>query len=147
MRRASRFLLIAAEKFGKARRLAADPGVDVLMNRFNTARRKRAREVFPDAAKTRTPIVAFTATRWGTLLEPNAAWSGPPPTASDCYRFCLTQPSVQVVLTAPRSLTELEQNLDVLELPPMSKQKREEWQRFGDLVYGAGKGAFETIWP
>ena len=76
MRRASRFLLIAAEKFGKARRLAADPGVDVLMNRFNTARRKRAREVFPDAAKTRTPIVAFTATRWGTLLEPYADWPG-----------------------------------------------------------------------
>jgi hypothetical protein len=43
--RASRFLLISAEKFRKARRLAADPGVDVLMNRFSTAQRKRAREV------------------------------------------------------------------------------------------------------
>jgi hypothetical protein len=52
-----------------------------------------------------------------------------------------------VVLTAPRSLAELEQNLDVLELPPMRKQKRGQWQRFGDLVYGAGKGAFETSWP
>ena len=117
------------------------------MNRFNTARRKRAREVFPDAAKTRTPIVAFTATRWGTLLEPRAGWPGPPPTASDCYRYCLSQPSVHVVLTAPRSLAELEQNLDVLELPPMSKQKRGQWERFGDLVYSTGKGAFETSWP
>jgi hypothetical protein len=52
-----------------------------------------------------------------------------------------------VVLTAPRSLTELEQNSDVLELPPKSKLKRGQWQRFGDLVYGAGKGAFETSWP
>jgi hypothetical protein len=54
---------------------------------------------------------------------------------------------VHVVLTAPRSLAELEQNLDVLELPPMSKQKRAQWQRFGDLVYGTGKGAFEISWP
>jgi aryl-alcohol dehydrogenase-like predicted oxidoreductase len=111
------------------------------------AHRKAAREVFPVAVKARTPIVAFTATRWGMLLEPYADWPGPSPTASDCYRYCLAQPSVQVVLTAPRTLAELEQNLDVLELPPMSKQKRRQWQRFGDLVYGAGKEAFETSWP
>src|SRR5207248_8095170 len=96
-----------------ARRLAADPRVDVLMHRFNMAHRKAAREVFPAAAKARTPIVAFTATRWGTLLEPRADWRGPPPTASDCYRYCLVHRPVQVVLTAPRSLAELEQNLGV----------------------------------
>jgi predicted aldo/keto reductase-like oxidoreductase len=111
------------------------------------AHRKAAREVCPVAAKARTPIVAFTATRWGTLLEPYPGWPGRPPTASDCYRYCLAEPSVQVVLTAPRSLAELEQNLDVLELPPMSKPERGQWQRFGDLVYGAGKEAFETSWP
>src|SRR5262245_61070406 len=120
-----------------ARRLAADPRVDVLMHRFNMAHRKAALEVFPVAAKARTPIVAFTATRWGTLLEPSAAWPGPTPTASDCYRYCLAHPPVHVVLTAPRSLAELEQNLDVLESPPMSKQESAQWQHFGDLVYGA----------
>ena len=130
-----------------ARRLAADPRVDVLMHRFNMAHRKAAREVFPAAVKARTPIVAFTTTRWGTLLEPCSEWPGPPPTASDCYRYALSEPAVQVVLTAPRSLAELEQNLAVLELPPMSKQECVQWQRFGDLVYGAGKGAFETSWP
>jgi len=111
------------------------------------AHRKAALEVFPVAAKARTPVVAFTATRWGTLLEPCADWPGPPPTASVCYRYALSQPAVQVVLTAPRSLAEMEQNLDVLELPPMSTQQRGQWQRFGDLVYGAGKGPFETSWP
>jgi len=45
------------------------------------------------------------------------------------------------------SFSELEQNLGVLELPPMSQQERGRWQRFGDLVHGAGKGAFETNWP
>jgi aryl-alcohol dehydrogenase-like predicted oxidoreductase len=142
-----RFVGATAHDRSLARRLAADPRVDVLMHRFNMAHRKAAHEVFPTAAKARTPIVAFTATRWGTLLEPHADWPGPPPTASDCYRYCLAQPSVQVVLTAPRSLAELEQNLGVLELPPMSKQERGTWERFGDLVYGAGKGSFETSWP
>jgi aryl-alcohol dehydrogenase-like predicted oxidoreductase len=142
-----RFVGATAHDRSLARRLATDPRVDVLMHRLNMAHRKATNEVFPTAAKARTPIVAFTATRWGTLLEPHADWPGPLPTASDCYRFCLAQPSVQVVLTAPRSLAELEQNLDVLELPPMSKQDRDQWQRFGDLVYGTGKGAFETIWP
>jgi aryl-alcohol dehydrogenase-like predicted oxidoreductase len=142
-----RFVGTTAHDRSLARRLAADPRVDVLMHRFNMAHRKAAREVFPAAVKARTPIVAFTATRWGTLLEPNAGWPGPPPTASDCYRYCLAQPAVQVVLTAPRSLAELKQNLDVLRLPLMSKQQQGQWQRFGDLVYAGGKGAFETSWP
>jgi hypothetical protein len=29
----------------------------------------------------------------------------------------------------------------------MSKQERDQWQRFGDLVFSAGKEAFETSWP
>jgi aryl-alcohol dehydrogenase-like predicted oxidoreductase len=142
-----RFVGATAHDRPLARRLAADPRVDVLMHRFNMAHRKAAREVFPVAAKARTPIVAFTATRWGTLLEPNADWPGPLPSASDCYRYCLAERSVQVVLTAPRSLAELEQNLNVLDSPPMSKQELGQWQRFGDLVHGAGKGEFETSWP
>jgi aryl-alcohol dehydrogenase-like predicted oxidoreductase len=142
-----RFVGATAHDRSLARRLAADPRADVLMHRFNMAHRKAAHEVFPTAAKARTPIVAFTATRWGTLLAPHAGWPGLPPTASDCYRYSLAHPSVQVVLTAPRSLAELKENLDVLELPPMSKQERGQWQRFGDLVYRAGKGAFETSWP
>jgi aryl-alcohol dehydrogenase-like predicted oxidoreductase len=142
-----RFAGATAHDRSLARRLAADPRVDVLMHRFNMAHRKAAHEVFPAAAKAGIPIVAFTATRWGTLLEPQAGWPGPPPTAADCYRYCLAEPSVQVVLTAPNSVAELEQNLDVLRLPPMPKQERDRWQRFGDLVYGTGKGAFETSWP
>src|SRR5262245_38299767 len=130
-----------------ARRLAADPRVALLMTRFTMAHRKAAAEVFPAAAKVRTPVVAFTATRWGTLLEPYADRPGRPPTAAECYRYCLAEPAVQLVLTAPRSLAELEQNLDVLESPPMSKRECVRWQRFGDLVYGQGKGAFETSYP
>jgi aryl-alcohol dehydrogenase-like predicted oxidoreductase len=132
-----------------AKQLAEDPRVEILMHRFNMAHRKAANEVFPAAIKSKTPVVAFTATRWGTLLEGNAEWSGELPTAADCYRYCLAQSAVHVVLTAPKSLDELEQNAGVLKLPPMDAESLIHWDRFGDKVYersGSTKD-YETRWP
>src|SRR5262249_52474910 len=51
-----RFVGATAHDRSLASRLAADPRVDVLMHRFNMAHRKAAREVFPIAARARTPI-------------------------------------------------------------------------------------------
>jgi aryl-alcohol dehydrogenase-like predicted oxidoreductase len=130
-----------------ARRLAEEPRVDVLMHRFNMAHRKAVKEVFPAAMQSRTPVVAFTATRWGTLLKGQAEWPGEPPSAADCYRYCLTHPAVQVVLAAPRTVRELQENLRVLKSPKMNERDRSRWERFGDLVVGAGADAFETRWP
>src|SRR5437588_148423 len=69
-----------------AKQLAGDRRVDVLMHRFNMAHRKATHEVFPAAIRTSTPVVAFTATRWGTLLEPHPQCNDDPPSAADCYR-------------------------------------------------------------
>jgi aryl-alcohol dehydrogenase-like predicted oxidoreductase len=129
-----------------ARRLAADPRVDVLMHRYNMAHRKAAGEVFPAALAAKTPVVAFTATRWRSLLEPHAGWSGPPPSPVECYRYSLEQPAVQVVLTAPQTVDELDENLAVLAAPPLSDAERARCERFGDLVYGRGDDRFETEW-
>lgn len=142
-----RFVGATTHDRGLAYRLAEDPRVDVLMHRFNMAHRKAVQEVFPAAIRSRTPIVAFTATRWGTLLENHPDWPGKPPTATDCYRFCLAQPAVHLVLTAPKSLAELEENLAVLQAKRMSKQQSARWERFGDLVHSRGSDAFETRWP
>jgi aryl-alcohol dehydrogenase-like predicted oxidoreductase len=132
-----------------ARQLAEDPRVEILMHRFNMAHRKAADEVFPLAIKSETPVVAFTATRWGTLLEENADWSGETPTAADCYRYCLAHPAVQVVLTAPKSIQELDENLRVLKLPPMDRESLGHWERYGDIVYeGSGSMTdYESRWP
>ncbi len=130
-----------------ARRLAEDARVDVLMHRINMAHRKAVREVFPAAVRAKTPIVAFTATRWGTLLEAPAQWPGKPPSAADCYRYCLAQPAVHVVLTSPRSVPELQENLKVLYSPAMSAAECAKWERFGDLIHAGGADAFEKRWP
>lgn len=129
-----------------SRQLAADPRVDVLMHRFNMAHRKAAEEVFPEAMRSNTPIVAFTATRWRSLFEAPAGWTDRPPSAVDCYRYCLAQPAVQIVLTAPQTVEQLEENLAVLAAPPLSRREMAHWERFGDLVYGTGADSFETKW-
>jgi aryl-alcohol dehydrogenase-like predicted oxidoreductase len=65
-----RYVGASAHDRALARRLAGDRRVDVLMHRFNMAHRKAAAEVFPAALEAQIPVVAFTATRWGTLLSP-----------------------------------------------------------------------------
>lgn len=133
-----------------AGRLARDPRVDVLMHRYNMAHRKAESEVFPVALKSETPVIAFTATRWGTLLAPHPEWSSDPPTAADCYRYCLAQAAVRMVLTAPKSTAELRENQAVLKLPPMGSDACQGWNRFGDIIYNQAIGAghdFETQWP
>jgi aryl-alcohol dehydrogenase-like predicted oxidoreductase len=130
-----------------ARKLAEDRRIDLLMHRFNIAHRKAIREVFPTARRRKTPVLAFTATRWGTLLRQSPNSKLNPPTAADCYRYCLAHRPVALVLTAPRTVQELNQNLTVLDAPPMARRERLRWERFGDAVYGKAADPYETRWP
>lgn len=147
---AIRYVGASAHDRSLAKRLAEDSRVDVLMHRFNMAHRKAAREVFPAAEKSHTPVVAFTATRWGTLLKPRPDWPHQPPSAADCYRYCLAHSAVQIVLTAPKTVAELDENLRAMSLPPMNGDARKHWEQFGDVVYNSGGGkadAYESRWP
>jgi predicted aldo/keto reductase-like oxidoreductase len=130
-----------------SRRLAEDPRVDVLMQRYNMAHRKVADEVFPACRAHDVAVIAFTATRWGSLLRGHPQWQGRAPSALECYRFCADHPLVDAVLASPASADELEEDLALLEAPAMSPAEIERWRRYGDLVYGDGRGSFETDWP
>jgi predicted aldo/keto reductase-like oxidoreductase len=102
------------------RRLAAEAArsglIDALMIRYNAAHRGAEREVFPVTGPLGIPVIAYTALRWGALLEPTP--DDPPgfevPRAPDWYRFALQVPEVAVVLAAPQDRAELEQDLEVL---------------------------------
>jgi len=130
-----------------AAELARDPRCRVLMHRYNMAHRGAEAAVFPAALETGTPVVAFTCTRWATLLAGHPGWQGPPPSAVDCYRFALAQPAVRVALSAPHSVRELRENLATLGAPAMSAHDVAHWRRYGDVVYGGAPGEFETAWP
>ena len=127
--------------------LLQDSSCDVLMHRYNMAHRKAEAAVLPAALKANIPVVAFTATRWASLLQGHADWPHPLPTAADCYRMALHQPAIRVVLTAPKTQAELTENLSVLKAPPLSSQEVSHWQAYGDLIYGGGQDSFETQWP
>jgi aryl-alcohol dehydrogenase-like predicted oxidoreductase len=117
------------------------------MHRYNMAHRGAEERVFPAALAAEVPVIAFTATRWGTLLEGHAAWRGAVPGAVDCYRFALAQAAVRVVLAAPHSVEEAREDVRALAAPPPTPEELAAWRRYGDLVHGDGRSEFETAWP
>jgi aryl-alcohol dehydrogenase-like predicted oxidoreductase len=117
--------------------LARDGAVDVLMTRYNAAHRGAEEDVFPHLEAHHPGVVAYTATRWTALLRRPRGWprDGRVPTAGECYRFVLSSPHVDVCLTAPRSVRELEQNLAALAQGPLDAEETAFMGRFGDAVH------------
>ncbi len=118
--------------------------VDVLMHRYNMAHRKAEDAVLPAALQRDIPVVSYTSTRWGSLLQGHDAWDGDIPTAPDCYRYSLGHPAVHLTLTASATLEELEENLALLEDHSLDAATKSRWEEYGYLIYGDGRDAFET---
>jgi aryl-alcohol dehydrogenase-like predicted oxidoreductase len=57
-------------------------------------------------------------------------------TAGECYRFCLTDPHVDLVLTGPRSVAELRENLAAVAQGPLVEPRLAEVRAFGRAVHG-----------
>ncbi|HZY04052.1 MAG TPA: aldo/keto reductase [Anaeromyxobacteraceae bacterium] len=120
----------------RAGRLAEDSPLDLLMIRYNAAHPGAERDVFPHLARRRPAVVAYTATSWRKLLRAPRGWSGPAATAGDCYRFCLTSPHVDVVLSAPGNAANLKANLDALRKGPLSTEEMAFMRDLGRAVHG-----------
>ena len=112
--------------------------LDLVMIRYNAAHRGAEQDVFPVTDRRGTPAVCFTALRWGKLLHAapgsriDGDWAPSPP---DCYRFCLSNPSANVVLTAPRAREELEDSLTLLDdWRPMNEDEMVRMKTHGDRV-------------
>ncbi len=120
----------AAQRDGRVRRLGVSTHqrpltaemarsglLDCLMIRYNAAHRGAEQEVFPAATAAGLPVIAYTAQRWGALTKPTP--DDPPgfavPPAAAWYRFALQSPAVTVVLAAPRTRAELDEDLTVLD--------------------------------
>jgi predicted aldo/keto reductase-like oxidoreductase len=91
--------------------------VDALMIRYNAAHRGAEREVFPVTAPLGIPVIAYTALRWGALLEttPNDPETFRPAPAPSWYRFVLQDPAASVVHFAPHDRRELDEDLTTLD--------------------------------
>ncbi len=115
----------------------ADPVWGAIMVRYNAAHRGAEDEVFGHLGATMPPpgVVAYTATRWGALLDRDIVPAAEPlPRGSDCYRFALSRPEVDLVLSGPRDGAELDEAMAALDRGPMSPDELAWMRRVGDGV-------------
>lgn len=126
----------------RAGKLAEDSPLDMLMIRYNAAHPGAERDVFPHLAKRHPFLCAYTATSWGALLKRPSGWTGNVPAAGDCYRFCLSSPHVDVALTAPANLAQLDENLAALARGPLSPDEMTWMRDFGKQVHSTSKIPF-----
>jgi aryl-alcohol dehydrogenase-like predicted oxidoreductase len=122
----------------RAGELVKGSPIDWFMLRYNAAHPGAEREVFPHLAENpnKPTVCAYTATSWRKLLKSPSGWTGPVMTAGDCYRFCLSSPSVDLVLTGPASTAQVDENLDAVAKGPLSKEEAEWMRAFGHAVHG-----------
>ncbi len=117
--------------------LAAAGTLDCLMIRYNAAHRDAESEIFPYLAAHDVGVVSYTATRWTFLLRRSRHWpkDRPIPTAGQAYRFVLSNPHVDVCLTAPRSERELLENLAAARSGPLCEDEMAFMRSYGDVVH------------
>lgn len=127
-----RALAISCHDRPMARALADELDLDALMIRYNAAHRGAEKEIFATLPERRPGVIAYTATRWGKLLEPASGLG--PMTPAECYRFALSSPSVDVCLVGAKSYDELAADAKGALEGPLPDERMEEVRRFGDAV-------------
>jgi aryl-alcohol dehydrogenase-like predicted oxidoreductase len=121
-----------------AGQLAADGELDVLMIRYNAAHRGAEQDIFP-LLKEHTPgLVSYTATRWKYLIRRQSQWPKDRqiPTATQCYRFVLSNPHVDVCMMAPSNMKHFDENMAALDQGPLSEDEMKLIKEYGDLIHG-----------
>lgn len=118
-------------------RLAASGGFGAFMVRYNAAHRGAEHEVFPHLPAGHHPLViAYTATRWGQLVDPARTPPGERvPEGNDCYRFALSHPRVGLALAGPANDAQMAEALRALDRGPMDPDELAWMRRVGDHVY------------
>jgi len=127
-----------------AAKLLENPIFKIAMIRYNPAHRGAETDVFPFINPDKHVLVSYTATHvtsinYSSLLfskkfKAPKDWKGAVPTPVDLYRFVLTNPNVNVCLTGAKNRKELEENLKVLEMPPMTEEELLRIKEFGDFI-------------
>lgn len=127
------FVAVSCHNRAMASALAASGDYDIVHLRYNAAHPGAERDVFARLpAENRPGIVSFTGTSWGQLMHPKYTPAGErTPTASDCYRFVLSHPDVDVCATGPASADHVRQAIAARELGPMQEEELAWMRRVG----------------
>jgi aryl-alcohol dehydrogenase-like predicted oxidoreductase len=117
--------------------------VDFFHVRYNAVHSGAEQDVFPHLPQDNRPgVVIFTATCWRKLLKPKLMPAGERAlTATDCYRFVLSHPDVNVCITAPKTAAQMEDNFKALDAGPLDEGEMARVRRIGDHIYGKKRAA------
>ena len=121
--------------------IAAMPDIDVMMIRYNIALTDVEQVVFSHLSTDRTQnpgVVAFNTTHNGSMNKFLTPPAGYPkdlyvPSVSDCYRFALSNPWVDLVLTGVKNRQEIDQALAAMELGPLKSEDYAFLRKYGSL--------------
>ena len=125
--------------------LAAGNDLDVLHFRYNAAHPGAEQDIFPHLpASDRPGLVAFTATSWGQLLKGRKLQPGERvPSATDCYRFVLSRPEVDVCMSGPSKDEHADAVIEALQRGPLAPDEME-WMRKVGLAVSGKRGPSPT---
>jgi len=133
-----RFLALSSHNRRLFPELAKENIFDIFHIRYSAAHRGAESETFPYLEGKNSPdIISFTATRWGQLLQEKKMPPGESaPTASDCYRFVLSHPAIDVCMTGPKNLQQMREAIRTLDLGPLGGDELERMRKIGDHIRG-----------
>ena len=114
--------------------------------RYNAVHRGAEREVFPQVSaqppERRPGVVSYTNTRWGHLCDPKRMPAGEvTPNGTDCYRFSLSHPAVDMCIAGANDEEQMKQALDALSRGPMDEGELAWMRRVGDHIYGGDRAS------
>ena len=139
----ARHLCVSAHSRSAFRQHLDSKNFDLIMVRYNAAHRGAEQDVFPLLGEPGRPgVLCFNSTRWGHLFDPR--WipqDEKPPRPIDLYRYVLSNSNIDMVLTAPQTIQQLEENLSTLEMGPVSEEERAWLERIGDHVHALSPSA------
>ena len=132
-----RFLGLSGHNRTLFPKLSEDGMYDLFHIRYNAAHRGAEKETFPFLdGESKPGVVTYTATRWGQLLNAKKMPPGEKPASgSDCYRFVLSNPAVDVCMCGPADAFQMREALRTLELGPLTKEELERMRIIGDHVH------------
>lgn len=111
---------------------------DVIMTRHSAAHPGAEDAVLPLARAKNVGVLGFSAVSYGRLLTDTIS-------ATDAYRYSLSQPAISACVSAPRSAGELTQNLAVLEDASLSLDRQAELRAHGRTVREESRDFGHTI--
>ncbi len=135
-----RFAGVTVHNRALARQIIESEQIDVINLRYSLAHPGQEARVLPAAAQHNCGVVAYSALKYGLLVNRPDGWPARPriPTPAECYRFVLGHPAVHVAWVGARTVAQVEANVAAIRpFVPLRNATQRCLRRFGRYVHDA----------